>query len=140
MTGAASVKTRKPPTLAKLKKVGWKLLSECIRREAADHSGYVRCFTCDWVGLWNRGAQAGHAIGGRHGAVLFDQDIIRPQCKRCNVFLRGNYGVFALRLIQENGETWYARKLSDSHKVVKYSRVDLLSLIEEYKARLSRIQ
>ena len=130
---------KRKQTLASLKKKAWDLLSLIVRQSFADEFGYLNCYTCAKRMHW-KASQAGHAIGGRHGAVLFDQDIIRPQCKRCNVFLRGNYGVFALRLIQENGETWYAQKLSDSHKVVKYSRVDLLSLIEEYKARLSRIQ
>ena len=129
---------RKPPTLAKLKKIAWKLLSECIRREAADGSGYVQCYTCTWVGHWSA-SQAGHAIGGRTGAVLFEEDIIRPQCYRCNVPLHGNYGVFAARLIAENGENWYSKKLFDSRQIKKWSRVELLSLIEEYKARLAAL-
>mgnify|MGYP001563935928 CR=1 FL=1 len=129
------MKTRKLPTLAKLKKIAWKLLSGCIRREAADRLGYVRCYTCDWVGMWTA-SQAGHAIGGRSGAVLFDESIIRPQCKRCNIFLRGNYGIFASKLIKEHGQEWYDQKQIDSHKTVKFTRSDVLEKTEAYKVRL----
>jgi len=125
-------------TLSQLKKKAWNLLSKCIRKEAADHSGRVWCYTCSWSGMWTA-SQAGHAIGGRTGAVLFDESIIRVQCVKCNIFERGNYGVFALRLIQENGAEWYAKKQFEARKTVKLSRVDCLSRIEEYKARLAKL-
>ena len=118
-------------SLATLKKKAWKALSLHIRRQAANSWGYATCYTC---GAKDRlqNMDAGHAIPGRHGAVLFDTEIIRVQCKRCNVFLRGNYPVFTTRLIQEKGMLWWEQKLVDSRRVMHWSRSDLLALIKRY--------
>lgn len=85
-------------------------------------------------------AQASHAIGGRHNAVLFDEEIIRPCCVGCNVFLRGNYQVFITKLIEENGFAWWQAKLAASKMTIKYSRADLEAKIESYKARLRAVE
>ena len=146
-------KRRKAPTVAKLKKQAWKLLSEVIRREAAEQFGagdMLLCYTCGIAGRVN-GMQAGHAIGGRTGSVLLDEEIIRPQCYRCNVALRGNYPVFVTRLIREKASNsrsaeperealdWWEAKLSASSQVREWNRSELEAKIEEYKARLSRL-
>ena len=118
-----------------LKKRLWRIFSEYIRRRDADVGGTERCFTCGGLDHW-KSLQAGHAIGGRHSAVLFDPDICRPQCVRCNIHLRGNYQIFITKLIKENGMEWWEKKLEDSRKVVKYARSDIEELIELYKRKL----
>ena len=80
--------------------------------------------------------QAGHAIGGRHNAVLWDESIIRPQCYRCNVPLRGNYPVFTLKLINEHSAEWFEKKLNDSHNIVKWTTADMKEKIKGYEQRL----
>ena len=144
---------KRTQTLAGLKKRAWKLLSEVIRREAMDvpNGPYIRCYTCGYRNHWS-GLQAGHAIGGRNGAVLLDEEIIRPQCVRCNIMLRGNYGEFVRRLIVEwaggapgypNGlghaMLWWEAKLQASRQVRKWDRAELEEKIEEYKARLEKL-
>ena len=131
-------KGRKAPTLAGLKRKAWALLSQCVRQEAADNAGGVDCYTCDGWSHWKL-IQAGHAIPGRTGAVLLDEEIIRPQCYRCNVALRGNYQVFIAKLIDEHSLDWWNRKVSDSRSVVKWTRSDLEAKIESYKARLAAL-
>jgi hypothetical protein len=83
--------------------------------------------------------QAGHAIGGRNNAVLFDADICRPQCVGCNVFNRGNYPIFASKLIRENGLEWFESKLAGARKTVKLTRIDLEDLIVNYKKKLEAL-
>jgi hypothetical protein len=85
--------------------------------------------------VWKE-SQAGHAIGGRHNAVLFDEEICRPQCVRCNVFLRGNYSVFTAKLIREKGIGWFERKLEESRMVVKFTMADIEGLIASFKEKL----
>lgn len=89
----------------------------------------------DW-----RELQCGHGIGGRHNAVLFDEEICRPQTVAENVFKRGNYPVFVTKLIQENGLDWWEKKLAASREVVKYTRSDLEALIETYKTKLKELE
>ena len=119
------------PTLASLKKKAWKILSRFIRQSAADEYERAECYTCgrtDEV----RYLQAGHAIPGRTGAVLFDLDIIRVQCYRCNIAMRGQHHIFAAKLIREHGLEWWEQKELDSHRTVKWSRSDLNDLIAKY--------
>jgi hypothetical protein len=84
--------------------------------------------------------QAGHAIGGRNNAVLFDADICRPQCVACNVFARGQYPIFASKLIRENGLEWFESKLAGARKTVKLTRGDLEGLIQDYQAKLAKLE
>jgi len=129
----------KKPTLKSLKKRAWKMFSEFVRRRDADKDGFVSCFTCGERMLWKE-SHAGHAIPGRHNAVLLDPDIVKPQCPRDNVFLGGRLHVFATRLIKERGLEWWEEKLSNSRKAVKFSRSDLENTINLYKKKLETLE
>lgn len=130
---------KKKPTLKSLKNKAWKLVSQYVRKREADAGGFCGCYTCGAPIHAVLEAQAGHAIGGRHNSVLFDDEICRPQCVRCNVFLRGNYPVFTAKLIREKGLEWFEKKLSDARQTVKYTRADLEELIDTYKAKLEAL-
>jgi hypothetical protein len=132
------MKTKKKKTLRQLKATAWKIFSEYVRRKYADSDGYAYCFTSGVRAHWKE-LQCGHAIGGRHNAVLFDEDICRPQSVRDNVFLRGNYPVFTTKLIKENGMDWWEEKLAGARQVVKFTREDLEDLIAAYKAKLEML-
>src|SRR3972149_1215727 len=121
------------PTLASLKKKAWKVLSRFVRSQAADYRGIAEGYTCG-VRAPSQWLQAGHAIPGRTGSVLFDLEIIRPQCYRCNGAMRGQHHIFAAKLIREHGLEWWEQKERDSHKIVKWSRADLEALIVKYSA------
>ena len=127
----------KHKTLSQLKKTAWNLLSLIIRKSSADEGGTVSCYTCGKLMHWEKdGAQAGHSIPGRTGTTLLDQEVIRVQCTSCNIFHRGNYHIFATKLIKENGMDWWENKLIESKKVRKWSRVELEETIEKFKQRL----
>jgi hypothetical protein len=131
-------KTKKK-SLRGLKQKAWKLFSEYVRRKHADANGYARCYTSGVTAHWKE-LQCGHAIGGRHGAVLFDEEICRPQSVRDNVFLRGNYPIFTTKLIKENGMAWWESKLEGARQIVKYTRSDLEDLINNYKQKLAELE
>lgn len=128
----------KKPTLKSLKVKAWKIFSEYIRRRDADQGGTNACYTCGALMFWKE-SQAGHAIGGRTNAVLLDESICRPQCVRCNVFMRGMYPVFTAKLIRENGLEWFERKLEEARQVVKLSRSDFEHSIQSYKAKIEEL-
>jgi len=64
--------------MKKAKKKAWIQFSRYIRLKYAKN-GFVKCYTCSTVKHWKE-MQAGHGIGGRSNAVLFNEDIVRPQC------------------------------------------------------------
>ena len=121
-------------SIRSLRKTAWQLLSKIVRSKYSEN-GYGRCYTCTSVHPVSE-LQAGHAIGGRHNAVLFDEEILRSQCVRCNVFMRGNYPVFSARLVREHGIEWWESKLKYSQEIKIYKRSDLEELIESYQRRL----
>ena len=124
--------------LRSLKAKAWKLFSEYVRRKHADANGYASCYTSGVRAPWKE-LQCGHAIGGRHNAVLFDDEICRPQSVAENIYKRGNYPVFTTKLIKENGMEWWERKLEESKRTVKYTRADLEAMIDDYKAKIARL-
>lgn len=118
--------------LSYYKNKAWDLFSIHVRKSYADDNGMSQCYTCAEPLSWKE-LQCGHAIGGRHGAVLFDKSICRPQCGVCNVTKRGNYTIFTTRLINENGLDWWNKKLEESKREVKRGKSEYLDLIEQYK-------
>lgn len=129
----------KKPSTGGLKKKAWDLLSKIIRLTYSDQGGTCECFTCGKLMFWKE-AQAGHAIPGRTGAVLLDEEILRPQCVGCNVFGRGQYHIYTTKLIKENGLDWWECKLVESKKVKKWNRVELEETIEKFKQRLKTLE
>jgi hypothetical protein len=130
---------KKSASVRGLKAKCWALFSEYVRRKHADSNGYARCYTSGVSAPWKE-LQCGHAIGGRHNAVLFDEEICRPQTVAENVFRRGNYPVFTAKLIRENGLEWFEQKLVAARRAVKYTRSDLEALITEYKTKLKDLE
>ncbi len=99
----------------------------------------ITCYTCERE-MSFRNAQAGHAIGGRTNSVLFDEDIVRPQCYRCNVALGGNYPIFVTKLIEENGLKWWENKLRNSNKTKRFTVNELEKMIEEYTKKIKELE
>jgi hypothetical protein len=128
----------KKATLRSLKKKAWKLFSEWIRRKDTDAGGTEHCYTCLTPKFWKE-LHAGHAIPGRTNSVLFDPDIVKPQCPICNIWKGGQYHIFATKLIKEHGMEWWDQKLIDSRKVVKYTAADLEDLILDLKQKLHEL-
>ena len=129
---------KKKPTLKSLKTKAWKTFSEWIRRKDADEGGTAYCYTCGAPKFW-RELHAGHALPGRHNAVLLDPDIVRPQCPVCNIWKSGNYPVFTAKLIKENGLSWWESKYESSKRLVKLTRSDFEEAIQEYKQKLEAL-
>ena len=112
----------------KSKKAVWDWFSIYIRLKYANKKGYAKCYTCDRE-MPIKELQAGHAIAGRSNAVLFDEELVRPQCQRCNVWLAGHLGEFRERLIKEHSLEWFDEKKKQSTRMVK---LDLNELYEKY--------
>ncbi len=80
--------------------------------------------------------------GGRrsvHVATRFNEEIVKPQCLMCNVFLRGNYGKYTLKMLDLHGREKVEEFMALKHQVVKYTRTDLEELIESYKQKLKEL-
>lgn len=79
---------------------------------------------------------AGHFISRRHNATLFDEMNVHAQCAGCNTFRNGQPHIYAAKLIQKYGEKEFQNLVRRSLIVKKFTRQELLSLIEIYKKQL----
>ena len=118
-----------------LKAKAWKLMSELVRRKYADDEGMCRCYTCGNPAPW-RDLQAGHGISGRGNFVLFLEEVIKPQCSKCNIFRQGDYPHFIPKLIEEYGIESYQEWVCESRKPLKRTKKDYVALVYELQARL----
>lgn len=87
-----------------------------------------KCFTCE-----GQGNQAGHF---KHNRLDFDEDNLHCQCTRCNHFLSGNLGVYALKLAHQHSLEWVDdltfRANTQSNK---FSIQELNEITEKYKKK-----
>lgn len=92
----------------KLKSMAWRAFSDYIRlRDAILTTGTddeCICYTCKkrypLIAI-----QAGHLIDGRQNVDLLDEELVKGQCRQCNVLKHGMQGVFLLNILKEKAET-----------------------------------
>lgn len=77
--------------------------------------------------------QAGHGIGGRSNAVLFDERLVKPQCMGCNIFGRGQYRIFTRKLIDELGLVEYDKMVHESTTLMPLKDFQFKEIYEKYK-------
>jgi hypothetical protein len=79
---------------------------------------------------------AGHYLSaGHHGHLRFNEMNVNGQCLRCNNFLHGNLINYRQGLVKKYGEQKVLILESMAHGVKKWSRVELIAIIEHYKNR-----
>lgn len=125
-------------TLPDLKNKLWELLSEFVRRSAADWRGYVTCVTCPTVLPWQR-MHAGHFIPGRHNAILFELCGVHPQCKECNVGLRGNTKKYREFMIKTYGAGVVEELERRDRANIQLCRADIEAKIADYRKKIKTL-
>lgn len=114
------LKRKSSSPLKKAKDKAWIAFSLYIRTKYKNPDGTLTCYTCEKTFPF-KGMTAGHGIGGRNNAVLLLEQVVRPQCVGCNVWGRGQYRIFTLKLIEELGLEEYGQlaKISDETVIFK---------------------
>ena len=116
-------------SLKKLKDEAWRLISIFVRSLNA-RGEYQQCYTCLGWFKWKTQMDCGHYI---HNRLDYELNNLKPQCKRCNKWLRGNLGEYGERLIQEIGlEAVKEMRLYSFKKGNNYTRNELEAIIKKY--------
>jgi len=127
-------------TLKGTKARGWNIFSRYIKLKYSD-KGFCVCITCGKKMKNNdRNCHAGHAFGGRGGNILFCEEIVRPQCCHCNIFLKGNYEEFHAWILKEYGEEgfWKYHRLKNTPH--KWTIEEIEVGIETWKAEIEKME
>lgn len=132
------LKRKSKTPLAKAKERAWSAFSLYIRNKYADNEGLVSCYTCG-KRLEIKSMQAGHGIGGRNNAILFEERVVRPQEMGCNVYGRGQYAIFTRKLIDELGLEEYDQIVTQSRTPLQYKTQDYLDIEAKYAELLKNL-
>ena len=125
-------KKRKKTPLKTLRKRAYKAARAAFARWIVKRDR-GRCFSCG-----RPGNQAGHFI---HKDCL-DFDEIGNNCQdvRCNHFLSGNLGEYAIRLIEKYGKDEVDALRLRANQVRKFSLEELQQIFEKYTAKLKELE
>ena len=135
MTRIVSGKRKRVKTYAALKRELDSTFSVWTRRRFADSNGMVRCITCQKVSHWKT-VDAGHYVSRSYLATRWHPENVHPQCKGDNGFRNGAMPQYTVFGIDRYGPDWPQRMVSLSRETRKYSRADLQTLIDDYKAKI----
>ncbi len=113
----------------------WEWFSRYYRLKNSDDNGYITCYTCGERRFWKDDMQTGHLLDGRYNSILLNEEVVRIQCKSCNMFKSGNKEVFIPKYIDECGREKYDDMIRLKWTTVKRSKNEWKELEEFYKER-----
>ena len=120
-----------------LRKRAWNLISEYLRRSAANEHGIVLCYTCGKSHYWTD-MDLGHYI--HKDCLDFTEINLHPQCSYCNRRMHGNSALYAERLINEYGLDVILELRAKSEIIKKFTVGELEDLIRLYTERLKTLE
>jgi hypothetical protein len=123
------LKRLKKLSYPKLSKRAWRVWSLKRRKEACDSRGFISCITCGILKPYKE-IELGHFV---HGKLDFKRENTNPQCTRCNRFLHGNLGKYAIWLDKRYGigTAESLIKMGAKEKPRPYSTEELINIINE---------
>lgn len=110
------------------------VFSGYIRTRDTQHNGFAKCITCPEV-LPYKKLQAGHYISRSYLATRWEPLNVAAQCGGCNLYKKGAPDEFALVLLNLYGADILENLNIAKHRQVKFSRHDLIGMIELYKLK-----
>lgn len=109
-----------------------KIFSIWIRSKDADHTGMVDCFTCGVTKNWKYEIDAGHFQSRGKYETRWNEQNVKPQCKRCNGFRGGEQYRFAKNLDALYGEGTAEWLEFESNQPARFTNDELLVKIKHY--------
>ena len=117
----------------------WDLVSKYVRLKYANEQGMVQCYTCLKWFHWKK-IQCGHGFSGRGNAILFLEEILRPQCYADNCLNSGKLDIFTYKLREELGITRFEELWALKHTQRTFTIDELETMIEIYKQKIKEIK
>ena len=93
------------------------------------------CFTCFTKNEWKY-MQNGHFISRGKYSTRWNERNCHCQCLRCNVFLNGNYPIYAERLMKLYGEGIIKELNSLGKSIARFGVKDLEEKIKYYQKKI----
>ena len=113
------------------------VFSQYIRRKDAIDE-IATCVTCGKKSHWSK-LQNGHWASRRHYSTRWDEQNCNVQCSGCNVFRAGEIYLYTKYLCLQYGENFPEELYIKSQKMVKFTDVDLVEMIDKYTSLLGSL-
>lgn len=84
-------------------------------------------------------ADAGHGISRKYNSTFVDERNVHLQCKGCNGFGAGEQYLYMIEVDKLYGEGTAEELQRLKHETKKFSRPELIEMIEDYKQRIKKI-
>jgi hypothetical protein len=114
------------------------LVSQAVRRAAADENGYAYCVTCGKSAPWKE-QQAGHWIKRGHASTRFDLRNVHVQCPGCNMYAGGRQDVMSGHILEVYGPETVKELLIMKRTPKRWSVAELNEKINEFKGLLEEL-
>lgn len=100
----------------------------------------VPCISCGkYLRFEDPDINAGHFFSVKYSFLRFHEDNVHAQCVGCNKWKGGNGAPYRIYLIQKIGEEKVQWLENNYLNEVKWSRDDLLDLLEDIKERINAL-
>lgn len=131
-------KSEKKKSTTKLKEELDAVFSLYIRhKDSID--GRNKCFTCSKI-LPIKELQCGHYESRKYLALRYSEKNCECQCEWCNIVLKGNYTIYAQRMIEKYGKKHLDMLAIKKHNRIKWTAFEYELLIKEYTEKLNKIK
>ncbi len=129
---------KKKKTISKLKKELDKVFSQYIRMSHS-HNGITQCFTCSKSDHW-KNMHAGHFQSRKHLATRWDEQNVKVQCVKCNIFDSGQQYAFGKLLDILYGEGTSDGLVIKARMTQKMMRQEYIDMIDLYKQKIKDLE
>lgn len=108
-----------------------RVFNKFIRLRDTDDTGFGKCYTCGKTGHYKE-MDAGHFIPSTKTIHRFNHKNVHLQCKRCNMYLRGNLIPYTLRMENDYGTEVVDELLATQSNVLKLNQTERNELYDHY--------
>ena len=116
------------------------LTQKLVRLKAANGEGYAKCVTCGGVYHWKQ-MDGGHFISRKYQATKILEEVIHPQCKRCNAYPDNfTYSNYEQYMIDMYGPEFVEHLKLIAKQPASFDRVDLEQKKRELSAQINELE
>lgn len=108
-------------------------------RHLGSKDGMNQCFTCGKTFLIKE-LQDGHYESRRYLALRYEISNNHCQCFDCNIIKKGNYTVYALKMIEKYGKEHLDMLAIKKHNVIKWTAFEYQLMIDEFTRKLNDLK
>jgi len=125
------------------KDTAWKWFAKYIKlRDAIKTTGdmyYAKCITCGEIRPIED-MDAGHGIPGRVNSILFNEELVHGQCRKCNRGGGGELQMYKKVLIDMYGQEKWDYWQSTKNDPVKYTSFDYEQIAKTYREKYKQLK